>query len=113
LDSEDPQLIKAEVAPRQCRRVNLVTQVDCETLERNEIMVTGNVSVGGMFINANFPLPIDSEMSLTFRPYPTEPAITCRAKARFSRTGVGMGVQFLDLSTEARQMLQRFVDEVD
>ena len=74
-------------------------------------MVTQDVSVGGMFINARFPLPIDSELSLTFRLYPTEPAITCRAKVMFSRVGLGMGVQFLDLSAEARQMLQKFVDE--
>ena len=112
MDSEDPQLIKAEVERRQYRRVKLVTQVHCEALERNEIMVTRDVSVGGMFINARFPLPIDSELSLTFRLYPTEPAITCRAKVMFSRVGLGMGIQFLDLSAEAHQMLQKFVDEV-
>ena len=65
-----------------------------------------------MFINAQFPIPIDSELSLTFRLYPTEPAITCRAKVMFSRIGLGMGIQFLDLSREAQQMLQKFVDEV-
>ena len=48
-----------------------------------------------------FPLPIDSELSLTFRLYPTEPAITCRAKVMFSRVGLGMGIQLLDLSAEA------------
>jgi len=51
-------------------------------------------------------------LSLTFRLYPTEPAIKCRAKVMFSRVGLGMGVQFLDLSAETRQMLQKFVDEV-
>ena len=61
-------------------------------------MVTRDVSVGGMFINVRFPLPIDSELSITFRLYPTEPAITCRAKVMFSRVGLGMGIQFLDLS---------------
>jgi hypothetical protein len=29
----------------------------------------------------------------------------------FSRVGLGMGIQFLDLNEEARQNLQRFVDE--
>ncbi|MGD1102930.1 MAG: PilZ domain-containing protein [Terriglobia bacterium] len=113
MDSEDPKLSKAEVERRQYRRVKLVTQVHCEALERNEILVTRDVSMGGMFINVKFPLPIDSELSLTFRLYPAEPAITCRAQVMFSRVGLGMGIQFLDLSAEARQTLQKFVDEVD
>jgi c-di-GMP-binding flagellar brake protein YcgR len=75
-------------------------------------MVTRDVSVGGMFINMSLPFPIDSELSLSFRLYPTEPAITCRAKVMFSRVGLGMGIQFLDVSAEARQVLQKFVDEV-
>jgi c-di-GMP-binding flagellar brake protein YcgR len=112
LDVEDPQLIKAEIDRRQYRRVKLIVQVHCDALERNEIMVTRDVSVGGMFINARFPIPIDSELSLTFRPYPAEPAITCRAVVMFSRIGLGMGIQFLDLSPEAHQTLQKFVDEV-
>ena len=112
MDSEAPQLIKAEVERRQYRRVKLVTQVQCEALERNEVMVTRDVSVGGMFINARFPFPKDSELSLTFRFHPAEPAITCRAKVMFSNPGVGMGIQFLGPSAETCQMLQKFVDEV-
>ena len=112
VDPEDPQLIKAEVERRQYRRVKLVTQVHCEALGCNEIRVTRDVSVGGMFFNVRFPLPIDSELSLTFRLYPTGPAITCRAKVVFAGVGLGMGIQFLDLSPEARQTLQKFVGEV-
>jgi c-di-GMP-binding flagellar brake protein YcgR len=112
VDWEDPQLIKVEVERRQYRRVKLVTQVHCEAPECNEVRVTRDVSVGGMFFNVRFPLPIGSEMSITFRLYPTEPAITCRAKVTFSRVGLGMGIQFQDLSTEARQTIQKFLDEV-
>jgi c-di-GMP-binding flagellar brake protein YcgR len=101
-----------EVERRQYRRVKLMAQVHCEALERKEIMVTRDVSIGGMFIDAKFPLPIDSELSLSFRPYPTESAIACRAKVMFSRVGMGMGIQFVDLSADALQVLQKFVDEV-
>jgi len=111
LDSEDSQIIQPEVERRQYRRAKLVTQVQCEALERDEVMVTRDVSVNGMFLNARFPVPIDSDLSLTFRLYPKEPAITCRAKVMFSRVGLGMGIEFLDLSGETRQMLQKFVDE--
>ena len=112
MDLEDPQIIKVEVERRQHRRVKLMAQVHCEALERKEIMVTRDVSIGGMFINAKFPLPMDSELSLTFRPYPTEPAIACRAKVMFSRLGMGMGIQFVDLSADALPMLRKFIDEV-
>jgi c-di-GMP-binding flagellar brake protein YcgR len=113
VDEEDQQLTRVEVERRQYRRVKLVTQVRCEAPECNEVRVTRDVSVGGMFFNVRFPLPIGSEMSITFRLYPTEPPITCRAKVTFSRVGLGMGIEFQDLSTEAQRTIQRFLDEVD
>jgi c-di-GMP-binding flagellar brake protein YcgR len=112
VELDDRQLIRPEVERRQYRRVKLVTQVHCEEMDRNEIMVTRDVSLGGMFINVKLPLPIDSELSLTFRLNPTEPAIACRARVMFSRVGLGMGIKFLDVSQEAQQALQKFVDEV-
>ena len=111
MDWEDSQLVKIDVERRQHRRVKLVTQVHCEALECNEIRVTQDVSVGGMFFNVRFPLPMGSELSISFRLNPAQPSITCRAKVTFSRVGLGMGIQFLDLSREARQTLQKFVDE--
>jgi hypothetical protein len=76
-------------------------------------MVTRDVSRGGMFINVKFPLPIDSDVvahlsDSTRRSRPSR----CRARVMFSRVGLGMGIQFLDLSREARQALQKFVEEV-
>jgi hypothetical protein len=75
-------------------------------------MVSRNVSLGGMFIDTRFPLPVDSEVPLTFRVYPTEPALTCRSKVVFSRVGMGMGIQFLDLGAGERRTLQKFMEEV-
>jgi hypothetical protein len=112
VDSEDPQLIETHVERRQYGRVKLVIQVHCEALESNEIRVTRDVSVGGMFFDVRFPLPVGSELSISFRLNPAEPPIVCRAKVTFSRVGQGMGIQFLDLGREAHQMLQEFLDEV-
>ena len=75
-------------------------------------MVTRDVSVGGMFINVGMPLPVGSQLSLTFRLSPTEPSISCRGKVVFSSVGLGMGVSFLDLSPEGKLALERFVDRV-
>ena len=113
MGAQDLQPSRAAAERRQYRRVKVVTQVHCHAPERDEIMVTRDVSLGGMFINAQFPVPIDSELSLTFRLNPEEPAIKCRAVVMFSRIGLGMGIQFQDLSDEARGLLQKFLDEVD
>lgn len=85
MDLAESQLTKLEVERRQYRRVKLVTQVHCEAPERDEIMVTRDVSLGGMFINVNSPLPIDSELSLAFRVAPAGPPIACRGRVMFSR----------------------------
>jgi hypothetical protein len=65
-----------------------------------------------MFFDVQFPLPIGSELTISFRLNPAVAPINCRAKVTFSRVGLGMGIQFLDLSREARQMLQKFLDGV-
>jgi uncharacterized protein (TIGR02266 family) len=107
-----PPLIKPELPQRQYRRVVLVTEVECEALERKEVMVTRDVSAGGMFITARYPLPIDSYLTVNFRIRLKDAPMTCRARVRYTQAGVGMGIQFLDLSDEARDKLQQFVDEI-
>ncbi len=112
MDADDPPLIKPELPRRQYRRVVLVTEVECEALERKEVMVTRDVSAGGMFITARYPLPIDSYLTVTFRLRLNDTPIFSRARVRYTQPGVGMGIQFLDLSDETRAKLQKFVDEI-
>ena len=112
MDSEDSPISKPAVDRRQYRRVKLVAEVQCDALGSNEILVTRDVSLGGMFISMKFPLPVDSDVSLKFRLYPTEPAISCRARVMFSRVGLVMGIKFLDVNADVSQSLQKFVEEV-
>ena len=81
-------------------------------MDHNEVMVTRDVSEGGMFINVKSPLPLESELALTFRLGPTGPPISCRARVMFSQVNLGMGIKFLDISQEAQQSLQKFVNEI-
>ncbi len=113
-DEEQGQgLITPEIERRQYRRVVLVTQVRCEALGREELLVTRNVSVGGLFINAKDPFPKDSEVSLTFRLKGETKSISCRGRIVSTTMGLGMGVQFFDLNEESRQALQKFIDETN
>jgi len=113
VDTEEPQTMHGETPRRQYRRVKLVTEIRCQTADRDETMVVRQVSEGGMFINVQFPLPVDAEMSLAFQLHPAHPVITCHARARYSRLGWGMGIQFLDLKAEAREMIREYVDAIN
>ena len=111
MDRRDAQATEIAVERRQYRRARVAIQVVCAAPECSEIRVTRDVSAGGLFLNMRFPLPVGSELSVSFRLYPAEPAVACRARVTFARVGVGMGIQFLDLPEGARRLLERFVDE--
>ena len=101
----------AAVEKRKFRRARLITQVKCETLGRQGLMLTRDISVGGMFVNDRDPYPADCVVGLAFRLSPTEPLLTCKGKVVYSIRGVGMGIMFTDLGDDVRAMLEKFVDE--
>jgi hypothetical protein len=108
---EDRTYITPEIEKRQYRRVRLVTEVRCEPLSRDELLLTRDISVGGLFLNCKDPLPKGSEVALSFHLRPGGPVVNCHGKVAHSLAGVGMGIQFLDLSEEPRQAIQKLVDE--
>lgn len=110
-DSQEQQLVTPEIEKRRNRRVKLVTEVKCDAMERDEILVTRDVSAGGMFVITNTPLPLDSEVGLSFSLGTGAPAIACTGKVVYSRQGMGMGIEFAGLREDTRLALQKFVDE--
>ncbi len=113
MDEKGRKYITPQIEKRRHRRAKLVTQVRCEALGRKEILLTDAVSVGGLFISTKNPYPPESEVALSLHLKPTAPAISCRGKVLYAIKGLGMGVQFLDLSEESRQAVQKFVDEAN
>ncbi len=111
MEEDLPKYITPEIDKRQYRRANLVTQVRCEALGREDLLVTRDVSVGGLFLLGKQNYPAQSEISLSFRLNPTDPPLSCRGTIVYAVRGVGLGVQFTDLSEDAKQALQKFVDE--
>lgn len=110
-EQESKQYVTPDIDKRRHRRANLITQVRCDALQRQGLMVTRDVSVGGMFVNVKDPFPADSEVTTLFRLEPTSDLLTCRGKVAYAIKGMGMGISFIELSEEVRQALQRFVDE--
>lgn len=113
MEIENQELTKAEFDKRKYRRAKLVTQVKCEAVGREDIAVTRDVSVGGMFLNDPSPFPKDSVVALAFRLSPTDPLLTCQGQVVYSLRGVGMGIMFTQVSEEIRQALDKFVNEAN
>ena len=111
MGDEGATFITPQIERRQYRRASLVTQVKCEPQGREELLLTRDISIGGLFIKTPAPLPADSEVTLSFRVRPQAPVITCRGKVVNSLPRLGMGIQFVDLDDSARSAIQNFVDE--
>src|SRR5947207_4699849 len=108
---EGRTFVTPDIDKRLHRRAKLVTQIRCEALGCEEVHVTRDVSVGGLFVSSKNPFPQDSVVSVSFHLRPSQPAISCRGKVVYSLKGLGMGVQFTDLNDLARAALEKFVDE--
>jgi c-di-GMP-binding flagellar brake protein YcgR len=111
VEEEPREFIKPEIEKRRHRRARLVAQVRCEPLEREELLLTRDISVGGMFISSRDPLPSPSDVTVSFRLKPGEPLLTCQGRVVYSIKEMGMGIQFEGLAESIRQALQKFVDE--
>ncbi len=111
MSEEVREYITPEIEKRQHRRANLVAQVQCETLGRDEFLVTRDISVGGLFISSKNPFPKDSEISLSLRLTSGDQLLFLRGKVVYAMKNLGMGIQFTEISEDARQAVQKFIDE--
>ena len=113
MGSQSREFITPGIDKRQHRRVRLITEVKCEPMNRNEILVTRDVSVGGMFLNTKTPLPLNSPVTLAFTLASGMPPISCKGRVVYSMQGMGMGVEFADVNEDNRRSLEKFVDEAN
>ena len=111
MEEQSQEFTTPGIDKRQHRRVRLITQVKCEAVKREELLVTRDVSLGGLFLNTKTPLPLDSVVALAFSLASGVPPISCLGKVVYSMQGLGMGIEFAGLSEESRHALEKFVDE--
>ena len=113
MEQEGREYVRPEIDKREHRRARLVTQLKCEASGRDELLLSRDVSVGGMFVTAKNPFAQDSEVTIIFRVTPVEPLISCRGKVMYAIQGVGIGIMFSELNDESRKSLQKFIDAAD
>jgi PilZ domain len=112
LDEEATQKIsRPGIDKREHRRARLITQVRCEALGREEMLLTRDVSVGGVFVSSKEPFPMGSDIALALQLKTGGKPLSTHGKVVYSLKGLGMGIQFVDLNDDSRTTLQKFVDE--
>jgi type IV pilus assembly protein PilZ len=107
------EFITPDIDKRRQRRVKLITEVKCEALSRDEMLVTRDVSAGGLFVTTKNPLPLEAAVRVAFSLAAGNPAIACGGRVVYSMPGMGMGIQFTGLNEESRAALEKFVDEAN
>ncbi len=98
---------------RQNRRAKFIAEVVCEALGRDDVFFSRDLSAGGAFLTADEPLPLDSQVLLSFSLGPAGPAVSCSGQVVYSQPGVGMGIQFVDPSGELKLAVKKLVDAAD
>jgi hypothetical protein len=111
MEEQGRELITPEIEKRQHRRARLITEVKCEAMDRDEVLVTRDVSVGGIFVTTKKPFPLNSKVALDFSLGPGQPSISCRGKVVYSMQDLGMGIEFSELNEETHLSIEKFVDE--
>jgi PilZ domain len=91
---------------RNFPRVRLATQVECEAAMI--LTFSRDVSVGGMFVETNTPLPTGSILTLRFN-LNNQASVVAKGVVTYQVRKFGMGVHFLDLSPEDRKIIEEYV----
>jgi PilZ domain len=70
-----------------------------------------DISVNGMFVNTAHYFPEGSILKLSFRLARSNYPIEARGEVRYCLQGVGVGIQFTDLSDEAKTAIEQELSE--
>jgi hypothetical protein len=66
-----------------------------------------DISTRGMFINTAKYFPQGAVLKINFRLVRTDVVIHTRAEVRYCLEGVGIGVEFIDITDEAQDAIER------
>jgi hypothetical protein len=67
---------------------------------------TPDISARGMFIHTSLPLPEGAVINVKFRLTRSNYEVSTRGEVRYCLPGVGVGVEFVEISPEAQQAIE-------
>lgn len=103
---------REDMGNRSGPRVYSLREITISYEGQDEQIVTKppNLSTRGMFINTGRTFPEGAVLNLRFALLLTNAEIQTRCEVRHCQPGVGVGVEFVGLSSEAVQMIEREIE---
>ena len=103
---------KAWEGVRQTTRIHTVDKISVRYEGKTEQVADRlpDVSPQGMFINTNQRFPEGAVLNLSFRLALSGAEIQTRCEVRYCQPGVGVGVEFIGISAEAKEQIEREVE---
>ena len=107
------------VERRSAERIEVTWSVDCETDDTFLYASIANISEVGIFVMTREPLEVGTRLTLRFAP-PGHPAFVLRGVVQWVNTvralavcpNPGMGVRFVDLTSEDRERLVQAIHTI-
>ena len=81
--------------------------IEYEGFTQKIILRPPDVSTRGMFINTPKPFPEGAVLKIRFRLARTDQEVSVRAEVRYCLSGVGIGVEFIEISREDQRAIER------
>lgn len=84
--------------------------ISYEGQDENIIIKPPNVSTRGMFINTSRTFPEGAVLNVCFELALSNAEIQTRCEVRYCQPGIGVGVEFIGLSAEARELIEQEIE---
>lgn len=99
-------------SPRTAKRFSSLVDLSVSYEGHSEDIVTRppDISTRGMFINTMRTFPEGAVLNVKFRLALSGHEVHSRAEVRYCLPGVGVGVEFIDISRESVQAIEREIE---
>ena len=105
MDNEREVKLEDHEERRRHDRSRLIIDVFFDGKDSTGVASTKDISLGGLYMNTHAQIP-DGQTLMIRIPIGTQ-EIVCSAEVVYRNPGLGLGVRFIDLSDEARAVLER------
>lgn len=104
--------VETWTAPRSAKRFSSLRDLSVSYEGHSEDIVTRppDISTRGMFINTTRTFPEGAVLNVRFRLALSGVEVHSRAEVRYCLAGVGVGVEFIDISDESVQAIEREIE---
>jgi hypothetical protein len=96
---------------REHDRSRLILDVHFDGAEATGVASTRDISLGGLFMKTQTEIPLGKTLSLRI-PLGGQYAVL-KADVVYSKPGVGVGVKFVDVPDDARELMERELPQMD